>query len=215
MNNIFAFKTTLADLAEKTGLSTDTLRSRLTYKKFNMVEELDFIRLGERMPTLLSNAGVQKILQDLELKNGSTHYLEANGHLVLNWTEKKLRDRYKYKVVGRMENLEENTIEEYAGYVDLTLDETNAFIYIEGLNDIKTVLNYCSINEEKPIKKFFRLITNHEAYFLPWWFKEYTEHTYLVEEWECSFKENWYRQYKQSHTKEESKILAQLLLIGD
>jgi len=212
-NKVFAFRTTLAHLAEETGYSVDTLRSRLDYKKFNMVEGMDYIRLGERQPILLSNAGVQKILQEPRLRLGKLHYLETKD-LILNWTEEDIGGRDMYKVVGTMENTEEHIREEYTGYIDISLDRKHAFVYREGLNDAKKILEQ-RVFYDAPIEQFFRLVTNYEVYFLPWWFKEYTEHTYLVEQWKCSLKENWYRQYAATHKLEENKTLAELLLIEE
>ncbi|HEY5563908.1 MAG TPA: hypothetical protein VIK72_19505 [Clostridiaceae bacterium] len=58
--NLKGFKT-MREIAEEYDISIDTLRTRLTLESFNLKEEIDYKKLGERMPTLLTPEGVRKI----------------------------------------------------------------------------------------------------------------------------------------------------------
>jgi len=53
---------TLQEVARESGIPVRTLQDRLKLKSMEMVEGLDFKKLGVRMPTLLSPNGVEKIL---------------------------------------------------------------------------------------------------------------------------------------------------------
>ena len=54
---------TLKEVARDYNISSFTLKTRLSSKKLNMIEGIDFRILGPRMPTLLSPQGVIKILK--------------------------------------------------------------------------------------------------------------------------------------------------------
>jgi len=54
---------TLQDVARETGIPVRTLQDRLSLKSFGMIENIDYRKLGLRMPTLLSPQGVEKLLK--------------------------------------------------------------------------------------------------------------------------------------------------------
>ncbi|MEY8001591.1 hypothetical protein AB8U03_15585 [Clostridium sp. Mt-5] len=208
---------TLRQVAEETGIFIKTLQKRLDSKSYNLIEGKDFARLGDRQSTILSPIGVRKITEGVgcTYTDIKKYDLEAEDNLVLSWTEERLGDAQKYIVVGEMEKVEPQYYfsEKYEGYVDLSLDPSMAFVFIKGLDDAKDILTNYWLLSKKPIRKFFELITKHETWFLPWSFKEYMEHTYLIEELDCLPKENYYIQYKKTHSAEENKLMAQLLII--
>lgn len=53
---------TLQEVATENNISVKTLQGRLILKSLNMMEGEDYKKLGERMPTLLSPQGIEKIL---------------------------------------------------------------------------------------------------------------------------------------------------------
>ena len=57
--------TTLQEVAREYKISYSTLHSRIKNKKFNMIENVDFKKLGKRQPILLSPSGVNKIIRSL------------------------------------------------------------------------------------------------------------------------------------------------------
>jgi len=208
---------TLRQVSEESGIFIKTLQQRLESKSYNLVEGKDFIRLGHRQPTLLSPIGVKKITRNMQYESNSIkrYELEAEDNLVLTWKEETLRDIQRYKVIGEMDQtgLEYYISEKYEGYVDVSLDPCIAFIFVKNINNAKDILKNYWFESKKPIRKFFEIITKHKVCFLPWSFKEYIEHTYLIEELDCLPKENYYMQYKETHTEEESKLMAKLLFI--
>lgn len=54
---------TLREVALENGILAVTLKKRLEYKSFNMIEGEDYKKLGERQPILLSPRGIKKILK--------------------------------------------------------------------------------------------------------------------------------------------------------
>ena len=52
---------TLKEVSMEYNILVVTLKKRLKYKKFDMVEGVDYKNLGARQPTLLSPGGVAKI----------------------------------------------------------------------------------------------------------------------------------------------------------
>lgn len=54
---------TLSEVSEKYGIKRETLKKRLGYKSYNLVEGIDYKYLGPRMPVLLSPEGVKKIIK--------------------------------------------------------------------------------------------------------------------------------------------------------
>ena len=52
---------TLKEVSDQYGILVITLKKRLKYKKFNMIEDVDYKNLGARQPILLSPSGVAKI----------------------------------------------------------------------------------------------------------------------------------------------------------
>lgn len=54
---------TLPEVARKYDIPAVTLKKRLGYKSYNMVEGIDYRRLGPRLPILLSPDGVKKIIE--------------------------------------------------------------------------------------------------------------------------------------------------------
>ncbi|WP_283699541.1 hypothetical protein [Clostridium perfringens] len=54
---------TLREVALENNIDPHTLKKRLNYKSFGLVEGEDFKRLGERQPILLSPSGIKKILK--------------------------------------------------------------------------------------------------------------------------------------------------------
>jgi len=52
---------TLQEVAREYKISYNTLHDRLVLKSRNMVEGVDFRRLGKRQPTLLSARGIEKL----------------------------------------------------------------------------------------------------------------------------------------------------------
>jgi len=54
---------TLKEVARDYNIPYQTLQWRLDSKALNMIEGVDYKRLGQRMPTLLSPQGVIKILK--------------------------------------------------------------------------------------------------------------------------------------------------------
>lgn len=52
---------TLAQISEETGILADTLKRRLDLKSLNLIEGVDYRKLGHRQPTILSPEGVKKI----------------------------------------------------------------------------------------------------------------------------------------------------------
>lgn len=57
---------TLQEVSKETGISVKTLQGRLVLKSFNMIENEDYKKLGERQPTILSPLGVRKIRGDFK-----------------------------------------------------------------------------------------------------------------------------------------------------
>jgi len=53
---------TLQDVASEYKISVNTLQQRLTAPKSALIENVDYKKLGNRMPTILSPEGVQKII---------------------------------------------------------------------------------------------------------------------------------------------------------
>lgn len=54
---------TLRQVALENNIDPHTLKKRLNYKSFGLIEDVDFKRLGERQPILLSPSGIEKILK--------------------------------------------------------------------------------------------------------------------------------------------------------
>lgn len=54
---------TLREVALENNIDPHTLKKRLNYKSFELIEGEDFKRLGERQPILLSPSGIKKILK--------------------------------------------------------------------------------------------------------------------------------------------------------
>lgn len=54
---------TLRDLARESDISVFTLKTRLESKSFGLIEEEDYLKLGDRQPILLSPSGIKKILK--------------------------------------------------------------------------------------------------------------------------------------------------------
>lgn len=54
---------TLREIAVEHNISAKTLTLRLKLKSFNMIEGIDYKKLGPRMPILLSPSGVEKIIK--------------------------------------------------------------------------------------------------------------------------------------------------------
>lgn len=54
---------TLTEVAEEYNIPPVTLRKRLDYKSYNLIEGIDFKKLGARMPILLSPSGIEKIIK--------------------------------------------------------------------------------------------------------------------------------------------------------
>lgn len=57
---------TLKEVSEEIEVSVKTLQGRLILKSFNMIENEDYKKLGERQPTILSALGVRKIRGDFK-----------------------------------------------------------------------------------------------------------------------------------------------------
>jgi len=53
---------TLSEVAEQSAISYNTLKSRLKLKSLNLIENVDYKKLGERQATILSPSGIKKIL---------------------------------------------------------------------------------------------------------------------------------------------------------
>lgn len=212
---------TLREVAEETGIHIKTLQQRLDLPGFNLTEGKDFKRLGDRQPTFLSPVGIRKITQGIagKRKNVNRNYLETKDNFVLSWEEEILGDVQKYKVKGEIEKVEVNHYyfhKKFEGYVDLSLDRGRiAFVFVEGLDNMRDILQNYWFQADKPIRKFFELVTKHKVGFLPWSFKEYMKKTYLVEDWDCLLKENYYRQWKETHSAKENRRMARLLFIKE
>lgn len=56
---------TLQEIAREYHIPFPTLQARLNSKKCNMIEGVDYKKLGKRLPTLLSPSGVKKITKNL------------------------------------------------------------------------------------------------------------------------------------------------------
>lgn len=54
---------TLQEISKEYNVPVVTLRKRLDYKSFNMIENIDYRKFGERMPILVAPCGVKKILK--------------------------------------------------------------------------------------------------------------------------------------------------------
>jgi len=54
---------TLQEVARDYNISFHTLQTRLGSKNLNMIEGIDYKKLGSRQPTLLSPSGVEKIIK--------------------------------------------------------------------------------------------------------------------------------------------------------
>lgn len=52
---------TLREVAEQSAISYETLKARLKLKSLNLVENVDYKKLGPRMPTILGPSGIDKI----------------------------------------------------------------------------------------------------------------------------------------------------------
>jgi len=52
---------TLQEVARDYNISFHTLQTRLSSKSLNMIEGIDYKKLGQRLPTLLSPEGIEKI----------------------------------------------------------------------------------------------------------------------------------------------------------
>jgi hypothetical protein len=55
---------TLQQVARETGISFHTLQTRLESKNRGLIEGEDYIKLGKRLPTLLSPEGVEKLIKN-------------------------------------------------------------------------------------------------------------------------------------------------------
>lgn len=55
---------TLSDVSKEYDIPVITLKKRLELESYNMIEGVDYKKLGARMPTLLSPSGVNKIVQN-------------------------------------------------------------------------------------------------------------------------------------------------------
>lgn len=60
---------TLQEVAREYNISFSTLQSRLNSKKINLIEGVDYKKLGIRLPTLLSPTGIAKITKHIDVKN--------------------------------------------------------------------------------------------------------------------------------------------------
>lgn len=54
---------TLQEVSREYNIPFPTLQTRLTLKSFNMIEGIDYRKLGKRLPTLLSPTGIKKIIK--------------------------------------------------------------------------------------------------------------------------------------------------------
>lgn len=52
---------TLKEISDEYGILVSTLKKRLKYPSFNMIEDEDYKSLGERQATILSPTGIEKI----------------------------------------------------------------------------------------------------------------------------------------------------------
>lgn len=54
---------TLQEVSREYNIPFPTLQTRLTLESFNMIEGVDYRKLGKRLPTLLSPTGIEKIIK--------------------------------------------------------------------------------------------------------------------------------------------------------
>ena len=54
---------TLQEVARDYNISFHTLQTRLISQNLNMIEGIDYKKLGKRLPTLLSPSGIEKIIK--------------------------------------------------------------------------------------------------------------------------------------------------------
>lgn len=54
---------TLQEVAREYDIPFPTLQTRLKLKSYNMIENVDYKKLGKRLPTLLSPSGIDKIIK--------------------------------------------------------------------------------------------------------------------------------------------------------
>lgn len=57
---------TLKQVAKEADINHNTLYDRLVIKRREMIEGIDFVRLGKRQPILLSPEGIEKLLRDFK-----------------------------------------------------------------------------------------------------------------------------------------------------
>lgn len=62
---------TLSDVSKEYDIPVITLKKRLELESYNMIESIDYKKLGARMPTLLSPSGVKKIIKNHRNKGGN------------------------------------------------------------------------------------------------------------------------------------------------
>lgn len=55
---------TLREVAEESGISYRTLTDRINLKSFDLIEGIDYKKLGPRNPIILSPSGIKKILKN-------------------------------------------------------------------------------------------------------------------------------------------------------
>lgn len=55
---------TLREVSEETGIYIKTLLKRIDLKSYNMIEGIDFRKLGKRQPIILSPEGIKKITKN-------------------------------------------------------------------------------------------------------------------------------------------------------
>ena len=53
---------TLREVADESTIPYETLKARLKLKSLDLIENIDYKKLGARMPTILSPDGIRKIL---------------------------------------------------------------------------------------------------------------------------------------------------------
>lgn len=54
---------TLQEVAKENGIPFPTLQTRLSLKSFDLIEGVDYRRLGKRQPTIFTKKGAEKILK--------------------------------------------------------------------------------------------------------------------------------------------------------